>query len=151
MRTTIPLVTCCSITDWSESASSESISTPRLIGPGCMMIAPGLSQAARSLFRPKELVYSPIEGKCVAVCRSCWIRSSMTASAPSSAGCNLWLTVTPIASNAFGTSVLGPAMVTFAPSFCRQMILDRATRLKRISPRMVILLPSSYPRKILRH
>ena len=34
MRTAMPLVTCCRITDCSESAMEVSISTSRLIGPG---------------------------------------------------------------------------------------------------------------------
>ena len=37
MRTAMPLVTCSRMTERPESASSESISTPRLIGPGCMI------------------------------------------------------------------------------------------------------------------
>ena len=135
MRTTIPLVTCCKITDCFESATSESISTPRLIGPGCMMIASGFSHLTRSLLRPNMLVYSPSEGKCVELWRSCWIRSSITASASSKASRKSWQTLTPIASKAFGTKVLGPAIVTSAPSFCRQMILERATRLNSMSPR----------------
>ena len=62
MRTAMPLVTCSRITLRSPSASSLSISTPRLIGPGCMMMALGLSHEARVLLRPNMLVYSPSEG-----------------------------------------------------------------------------------------
>ena len=63
MRTAMPLETCSRITLRSPSASSLSISTPRLIGPGCMMMALGLSHEARVLLRPNMLVYSPREGK----------------------------------------------------------------------------------------
>src|SRR2546430_1312093 len=54
MRTARPLVTCSRITDRSLSAISLSISTPRLIGPGCMMRTSGLVRAKRSLFRPNS-------------------------------------------------------------------------------------------------
>jgi hypothetical protein len=38
--TAMPFVTCSSITERGRSATSESISTPRFIGPGCMMRPP---------------------------------------------------------------------------------------------------------------
>ena len=41
IRTAIPLETCSRITLREPSAKSLSISTPRLIGPGCMIIALG--------------------------------------------------------------------------------------------------------------
>ena len=41
MRTTRPERTCVSISDSGESATRASISTPRLIGPGCMTTWPG--------------------------------------------------------------------------------------------------------------
>ena len=52
MRTAIPKVTCGRITLWLPSATAESISTPRLIGPGCITIASGLASASFSGVRP---------------------------------------------------------------------------------------------------
>lgn len=37
IRTATPFSTCCKIIDWPLSATSLSSSTPRLIGPGCMI------------------------------------------------------------------------------------------------------------------
>src|SRR6185503_1035869 len=39
MRTAMPKVTCGRITECGPSATEESISTPRFIGPGCMTMA----------------------------------------------------------------------------------------------------------------
>ncbi len=39
MRMATPLVTCSRITDCEPSATRESISTPRFIGPGCITTA----------------------------------------------------------------------------------------------------------------
>src|SRR5262249_35249998 len=58
MRIAIPFVTCSSITEVGWSATSESISTPRFIGPGCMISAVSGSIAARSLVRPNRRAYS---------------------------------------------------------------------------------------------
>ncbi len=44
MRTATPIATCSVIADCGPSATSESISTPRFIGPGCMTSAPGLAR-----------------------------------------------------------------------------------------------------------
>ena len=52
MRTAMPKVTCGRITLCVPSATSESISTPRLIGPGCITIASGLASASFSGVRP---------------------------------------------------------------------------------------------------
>jgi hypothetical protein len=46
MRTAIPKVTCGRITACGPSATSESISTPRFIGPGCITMASGLASAS---------------------------------------------------------------------------------------------------------
>src|SRR6266702_3627082 len=46
MRTAMPKVTCGSITECGPSATEESISTPRFIGPGCMTMASGLARAS---------------------------------------------------------------------------------------------------------
>src|SRR5262249_45832012 len=52
MRTAMPKVTCGRITLCLPSTTSESISTPRLIGPGCITIASGLARVSRSGVRP---------------------------------------------------------------------------------------------------
>src|SRR5262245_9268410 len=43
IRTATPISTCSRISDWAPSATMESISTPRFIGPGCMTRAPGFA------------------------------------------------------------------------------------------------------------
>ena len=43
-----PLVTCCSMADAGESATSPSISSPRIMGPGCRTMACGARRARRS-------------------------------------------------------------------------------------------------------
>ena len=43
MRTATPISTCSRITDCAPSATLESISMPRFIGPGCMTSASGLA------------------------------------------------------------------------------------------------------------
>jgi hypothetical protein len=50
--TAMPNVTCGRITARSPSATGESISTPRFIGPGCITIASGLASASFSCVRP---------------------------------------------------------------------------------------------------
>src|SRR5204863_9271569 len=52
IRTAMPKVTCGRITLCLPSATSEAISTPRLIGPGCMTIASGLASASLASVRP---------------------------------------------------------------------------------------------------
>ncbi len=52
MRTAMPKVTCGRITLCRPSATEESISTPRFIGPGCITIASGLASASLSSVRP---------------------------------------------------------------------------------------------------
>ena len=47
IRTAMPKVTCARITDCGPSATSESISTPRFIGPGCMTMASGRASLMR--------------------------------------------------------------------------------------------------------
>ena len=93
-------------------------------GPGCMMMALGLSQEARVLFRPNMLVYSPSEGKWLEVWRSCWMRRSMTTSAWARADLRSWETVTPKSVNQCGTSVDGPTSVTAAPILVSAWMLD---------------------------
>lgn len=52
MRTAMPNVTCGRITLCRPSTTAESISTPRLIGPGCITIASGLASCSFSGVRP---------------------------------------------------------------------------------------------------
>ena len=51
IRTAMPKVTC-RITECLPSATAESISTPRFIGPGCMTIASGLASFNFSTVSP---------------------------------------------------------------------------------------------------
>ena len=48
MRTAMPFLTCAKTAERGPSASSLSISTPRFIGPGCKIGAPGFIRAARA-------------------------------------------------------------------------------------------------------
>src|SRR6185436_19906133 len=52
IRTAMPKVTCGRITECLPSATLESISTPRFIGPGCMTIASLRASASLSSVRP---------------------------------------------------------------------------------------------------
>ena len=108
MRTARPFVTCSRITERPQSAISLSISTPRLIGPGCMIIASGLVRANRSLFSPNIAVYSPMLGNIVWRWRSCWMRSRLITSASRIASSMSCVTRQPNSSNTRGTSVDGP-------------------------------------------
>jgi hypothetical protein len=52
IRTAMPKVTCGRITECGPSATAESISTPRFIGPGCITIASDLASESLSADRP---------------------------------------------------------------------------------------------------
>src|SRR5260221_8397578 len=52
MRTAMPKVTCGRITECGPSATDESISTPRFIGPGCLTMASRLAAESLSSVRP---------------------------------------------------------------------------------------------------
>ncbi len=52
IRTAMPNVTCGRITERSPSATAESISTPRFIGPGCMTMTSGFARASFSCVSP---------------------------------------------------------------------------------------------------
>jgi hypothetical protein len=52
MRTAMPKVTCDRMTACGPSATAESISTPRFIGPGCITMASGFASARISGERP---------------------------------------------------------------------------------------------------
>src|SRR5581483_4621059 len=86
------------------SATSLSISTPRLIGPGCIIRQSGFKSFARALVKPNKLMYSPIPGKYSLRWRSCWMRNKFTTSAvgsTSSIRCDI---STPSFSNSGGTN-----------------------------------------------
>ena len=52
IRTAMPNVTCGRMTECGPSATAESISMPRFIGPGCITIASGLASASFSGVSP---------------------------------------------------------------------------------------------------
>src|SRR6185295_4370026 len=52
MRTATPEATWSRMTENGPSATSDVISTPRLMGPGCMMMASGFALVARSRLNP---------------------------------------------------------------------------------------------------
>ena len=52
MRTAMPKVTWGKMTLWLPSATAEAISTPRLIGPGCITMASGLASCSLAADRP---------------------------------------------------------------------------------------------------
>src|SRR3990172_10632334 len=83
MRTAMPFVTCGRITERGPSATAESISSPRFIGPGCMTIASGLAYASFSGVRPYRLKYSCALGTSEPCMRSRCRRSIMMTSTPS--------------------------------------------------------------------
>src|SRR5439155_22655508 len=72
--TAMPFVTCSSITERGRSATSESISTPRFIGPGCMIRPPSGMRATRSRVMPNKRAYSRTLGKYSSRWRSRWTR-----------------------------------------------------------------------------
>src|SRR5207247_11064970 len=58
VRTATPFVTWSRITLCGPSATRESISTPRFIGPGCMMVMGRATFSSRSAVTPKTRQYS---------------------------------------------------------------------------------------------
>src|SRR3954452_19050233 len=58
MRTAIPFPTWFRMADRCESATSDEISRPRLMGPGCMTITSGLANSICSGRSPKNWKYS---------------------------------------------------------------------------------------------
>src|SRR5512143_2772504 len=62
MRTATPFVTCSRITLKGPSATSESISTPRFIGPGWRMRMSRLARSSRSRDTPNTRLYSRCDG-----------------------------------------------------------------------------------------
>src|SRR6266850_1636953 len=54
MRTATPLLTCSRMTERGPSATSEAISTPRFMGPGCMTSTLGEASFTRFASKPKS-------------------------------------------------------------------------------------------------
>ena len=135
MRTAMPKVTCGRITLCLPSTTAESISTPRLIGPGCITMASGLASCSFSGVRPKLLKNSCDEGSSAPLMRSFCRRSMMTTSQPRMPSSSEWQTRTPICAMSPGTSVLGPTTRTSAqPSVVSAWMSERATRECSTSP-----------------
>jgi len=63
MRTATPLATWSRMTEYGPSATSDAISTPRFIGPGCITRTSGFARRSRSSVIPKTLKYSRSDGK----------------------------------------------------------------------------------------
>ena len=137
MRTAMPKVTCGKITLCLPSTTAESISTPRLMGPGCITMASGLASCSFSCVRPKLLKYSWLEGSSAPLMRSFCRRSMMTTSASLMPSSSVWHTRTPICAMSPGTSVRGPTTRTSAaPRVVRAWMSERATRECSTSPTM---------------
>ena len=145
MRTATPLVTCSRITLRPSSATSWAISTPRFMGPGCMITTSSLARARRSFVTPKWMAYSRRLGRRFASWRSFWMRRTLTTSTPSRASSTRQVQVTPIFSTSRGVRVLGPAIRTLAPDLTSPQMLERATRLCFTSPMMATVRPSRVP------
>ena len=83
IRTATPFSTWSRITESGPSATAESISTPRFIGPGVHHDRVLLRERRRSGVRPNSSKYSRSDGKPRPPPRSFWTRRIMTTSAPS--------------------------------------------------------------------
>src|SRR5262249_18724126 len=59
-------------------ATSEAISTPSFIGPGCMTRQPAAALLSRSRVSPYRDVYSPRDGSSPDAIRSFWMRCAIT-------------------------------------------------------------------------
>ena len=133
----MPNVTCGRITERSPSATAESISTPRFIGPGCMHDRIRLRE--REFFLRQTVVLEELARRTAAARPSC-ARSAGAASRPrrSRAGPSRmsWNTRTPIFSTLRGQQRL--AARSRAPPACRASsapwICERATRECSTSP-----------------
>src|SRR3569623_73922 len=86
MRSATPQLTCWRSTARGPSATCGDTSTPRLIGPGCITIASPFAYASVRSDRPNVRDSSRVFGNRGASPsnRSCWTRSIITTSAPSS-------------------------------------------------------------------
>ena len=68
--TATPFSTCCKMMEWSESATSLVISTPRLMGPGCMITIFLSKESSNWRLMPKYWEYSRKVGKYLMFWRS---------------------------------------------------------------------------------
>ena len=136
----MPLLTCFSITDCKPSATFESISTPLLIGPGCITMAQGLAIFSLSSLRPKHLKYSLSLGSNAELMRSFCKRNIIMTSISLSPSVKLCETLTPKLSTCAGNKVFGAITLTSAaPRIFRAWISERATLECNISPIIAIL------------
>ena len=94
---------------------------------------------------PKVREYSRKLGRSAPESRSRWMRSTITTSAPSSAGSTRSKTSTGQLDVSDGMRVRGPAKRTRAPRAVSSHAFDRATRLWVTSPQMVTVSPSMRP------
>src|ERR1017187_10897258 len=145
MRTATPFSTWSRITESGPSATAESISTPRFIGPGCITIASFFARRRRSGVRPNSSKYSLSDGKPRPPPRSFCTRSIMTTSAPSTASSTRVTTRAPVRSISTGSSVAGPDNVSPAPISDRSNPCGRATRVGETSPQIATRRPARDP------
>ena len=92
-----------------------SISTPRFIGPGCIIKACGATLFSLSLFNPNRLKYSRCDGVSVPAMRSVCRRNIITISASAMPLSMSVYTSTPISSTAAGSKVDGQTRRILAP------------------------------------
>ena len=139
-----PPATWSTIREAAESATSGAISTPRLIGPGC--ITSWLGRTPRRRDPPDRRVLASGWGRtrrrppCARAASEGRRRRRRSESA--SIECD---TSAPRAAASRGISVGGPTSVTCAPIVRRPRMLDRATRECSTSPTMATWRPSSAP------
>ena len=145
MRTATPLATCSRMTDRDPSATSDAISTPRFIGPGCMTMASGAARRSRAGVTPKRWKYSRSDGKKWPRMRSSCTRSSMITSAPSTASSTDVVARTPSLAMSGSIRVAGPHAQTSAPRARSSSRFERNTRLCSRSPMMETLSPANPP------
>ena len=115
MRTATPFATCWVTTVRGRSATSDAISTPRTIGPGCVTMASSRRRATRRAVRPHPAVYSRRLGTKEPLPRSACRRSSDTTSASPRASSRSAATSTGQPSSDGGRRLPGDARVTRAP------------------------------------
>ena len=145
MRTATPLATCSRMTELDPSATSDAISTPRFIGPGCMMMASGAARRRRAMVMPKRWKYSRSDGKKWPRMRSSCTRSSMMTSAPATASSMDVVARTPSCARSGSINVAGPHPQTSAPRARSSSRFDRNTRLCSRSPMMETFSPANPP------
>ena len=131
----MPKVTWSRITDCGPSATAESISTPRFIGPGCITMQSGAASESFSWVSPYCLKYSCADGSSAPRIRSFCSLSMITTSTPRSPSRMSVNVRTPICSSPPGNSVRGPITRTSGtPSVVSAWMSERATRECSTSP-----------------